>query len=232
MFRWVCLISLISVTGLVFAIVQMPTPAQPQPVEFNHKLHVEYFLDGSHGKSMVSMHEQYLGEDVGDVKENLCTDCHGEFDEAVEDTPKIRHCAECHQVFIDRDWTERPDQKPCIGCHSSTVDSPRASIPNINTCAACHLTPQKGTDQEMKLLEFIKQERLIPWVRVYDYVPGDTVFSHERHAELGRIKCQECHGPVELVQHPLTLEVKLSMEDCMACHETHRADNDCLACHR
>ena len=48
----------------------------------------------------------------------------------------------------------------------------------------------------------------------------------------GEIDCQDCHGPVQERNKPLSLEVALTMEDCMHCHETTQASNDCLACHR
>jgi hypothetical protein len=73
---------------------------------------------------------------------------------------------------------------------------------------------------------------VIPWERVYDYMPSEVVFSHEWHVEFGRVKCQECHGAVREAEAPLSLEVDLSMEDCMDCHEEQGADNDCLVCHR
>ena len=189
-------------------------------------------MDGGHRQAMISMHRDILDEVPEEVQQGLCTECHGDFDEAAEDTPRIRYCAECHRLFPERDWTGRRDQKPCVGCHSTAVESARASIPNIITCAACHVPPLRGDREEMKLLAFIEQERLIPWARVYDYLPGDTVWSHERHAELGRVRCQECHGPVEQAERPLFQELRLSMEDCMACHEVSGANNDCLACHR
>jgi hypothetical protein len=130
-----------------------------------------------------------------------------------------------------------------MGCHNTVSVSPLASIPNMNTCAACHEPPRGSHPEETKLVQFVTQEKTIPWTRVCDYLPGDIVFSHERHVELGRVKCQECHGSVERADYPLTLQVKLSMENCMACHgETCRADqqtkldvtklNDCAACHK
>ncbi len=89
-------------------------------------------------------------------------------------------------------------------------------------------------NQETNLPEFVDQEKSIPWTRVHDYLPGDIVFSHARHVELAkeRVKCQECHGPVEQAEEPVSLTIKLSMERCMQCHERHQANNDCLACHK
>lgn len=232
MLRWAFLVFLINVAAIVSVVASVRSPRPSQPIEYSHKLHLDYFEDGRHRQSMISMHEEILGAVVEPVEQGLCTLCHGDFDRAAERTPRIRLCAECHRVFVDREWEGRSDQRPCMGCHNTAVHSPRASIPNTSTCAACHLPPLGGGDEERKLLEFVEQERMIPWVQVYDYLPGEIVFSHERHTELGRVRCQECHGPVEQAEESLSLEVKLSMEDCMACHEASGAYNDCVACHK
>jgi hypothetical protein len=229
MVRWILPLALISVAFLFVA--RTPPAAPPQPVQFSHKLHLDFFQDGRHSRAMVAMHEELLGEVTEEIQEGQCTLCHGEFDEAVEITPGIRSC-DCHRVFLDRDWEGRRDQRPCMACHSAVVHSPRASIPNSSTCAACHLPPLGTTPEEVQLVAFIEAEKPLHWTQVNDYLPGDIVFSHERHAELGGVACQRCHGRVERAERSLALEVELSMEDCMACHEASRADNDCLACHK
>ncbi|MHC4402020.1 MAG: cytochrome c3 family protein [Planctomycetota bacterium] len=177
--------------------------------------------------------EGFVAEMMVDVENGRCTLCHGDFDQnAGENASRLTACAECHRFASHLDWEGREEERPCMGCHNAAFQFPWASIPNTNTCAACHLPPLGDDPEEAELLEFIEQERMISWARVYDYLPGEIVFSHERHVELGRVKCQECHGPVELAERPLALEVKLSMEDCMSCHEATGADNDCLACHK
>jgi len=229
--------------ALAFVFVSSPPPAPPsQPIQFSHKAHLDYFRDGRHRRSMVSMHEELLIKELGDkqaaaeivkeVEKGGCALCHRDFDQNAKDLDKLAHCGECHRAYLERDWQGRSEQRPCMGCHSTVGDSPLASIPNTNTCAACHQPPLGNGDEEAKLLAFIKEQRKIPWTRVYDYLPGDIVFSHERHVELGRVKCQECHGAVEWADQPLAPQVKLSMEDCMRCHEGSGANNDCLACHK
>ncbi len=311
MLRLASTISLISLAAFGFFVASAPSLPPSQPVQFSHKLHLDYFQDssqdghrrsmvsmhegvleeykdGRHGQSMVSRHREILLKEledeelvagmIGDVEKgdcmtchrdydsnarNLaklsacaechrrkdqdvegfaagmivdvengrCTACHGDFDRnAGENLSRLGACAECHRVFVQYEWEGREDERPCMGCHNAAVHSPRATIPNTHTCAACH--PLEGDHEEARLLEFIEHEGMIGWERVYDYLPGEIVFSHERHAELGRVKCRECHGSVAQAERPLSLEVKLSMEDCMNCHEAFGADNDCLACHR
>jgi len=245
MLRWVFSASLISLAAFAFLFTSTSVSPPSQPVRFSHKLHLDYFRDrgeNGHRQSMISMHkerilkevedEELVGEMMKMVEEGNCTLCHRDFDENVQDMAKLLHCAECHRVFLEHDWEGRADQRPCIGCHNAVVQSAQASIPGTNTCAACHL-PALGDDpEEIKLLEFIEHERMISWRPVYDHLPGEVVFSHERHVELGRVRCQECHGPVELAEGSPSIKVGMKMEDCVACHELFGADNDCLVCHR
>lgn len=231
MLPWTLSGLLVFTAAVVFLVGRPPSPP-PQPIEFNHKVHIDYFQDGSHRETMVAMHVDILGAAVPQVDEGLCTLCHIDFEQAALTIPRIAYCAECHGAFDGRDWEDRADQRPCMGCHAGAVDSPQASIPNTNTCAACHLPPLQSDLEDTSLTEFIEAESEIPWARVYDYLPGEIVFSHERHAELGRVRCQECHGPVESAEEPLYLDIKFRMEDCMACHETTGASNDCLSCHK
>ncbi len=245
MVQWALSTGLISLAAFALLLASTPLTPQQQPIQFSHKRHLDYFRDGRHRQSMVAMHEKLLLEELGDeqvvaemvrsIEQGSCQLCHGDFDENVKNVSRLRHCGECHRVFLEHDLEERQDQRPCMGCHRAAVQYPWASVPNIHTCAACHPTPLPGAPlglEETKLVEFIEQEKTIPWARVYDYLPGDIVFSHERHVELGRVKCQECHGHVEQAERPLSLAVTLSMEDCMGCHEAAGADNDCLACHK
>ncbi len=314
MLRLAFLTFLIALAAAAMLVASAPPEPPPQPIEFSHKVHLDYFqqgrhqqemislhegllagyLDGSHGESMVSMHqktlmealedEEIVGEMIAEIEKGTCTQCHGDFDRNAKDLARLGNCAhchrrmesgsegfgdkmiadveqgrcrgchgdfeanakdlarlgrcaQCHRVALDHDWVGREDQRPCMGCHNGVVQFPRASIPNTATCAACHPLPlgdgpQEPKLEEPRLVEFIEGERSIGWAQVYDYLPGSIVFSHEQHVEFGRVKCQECHGPVEQADSPLFLNVNLSMEDCMDCHEARGANNDCLACHR
>jgi hypothetical protein len=174
---------------------------------------------------------------AADMEQGRCTVCHGDFDKnAGEQTARLGHCAECHRTAMHHDFGGRTHLRPCMGCHHEVLESAHASLPNTSTCAACH-QPQKPPlgkhrEEQTLLAKFVEPNQTIPWRRVYDYLPSEIVFSHERHVEIGRVACSECHGAVDQAERPLTLDVKLSMEACMNCHEAAGADNDCTACHR
>ncbi len=260
MVRLVLSISLVSLGAFAFLATSALQMSPGQPVQFNHKLHLAHLQDGSHTELMVAVphdllmaeleDEEIVGGMIEDVRGGNCTLCHKDFDENIGDMARLQACEACHRVMLEHDWEGRLDQRPCAGCHNGVVRSERASIPNIDVCIACHPRPTVDgasetppSDNEAELLGFIEREETIDWVQVHDYVPSEIVFSHERHVELGRVRCQECHGEVEEAEKPLALEVELDMEDCMDCHEKDHeererlgeaswADNDCLACHK
>jgi len=184
---------------------------------------------------------EIVGMAVAKLEKGRCEVCHGDFDRGCENLPRLNRCAACHRGVHDHDWEGREDVRPCMGCHGGIMRSPQrgaqsdhAALPSTNTCAACHPLEgeHEGTDEEMKLVGFIEQKKVIPWTPVYDYLRSEIVFSHERHALLGGVKCQECHGRVGQAQRPVAREMTLNMEDCMSCHESSGVSNDCLTCHR
>lgn len=202
-----------------------------QPINFNHKTHFQYFINGTHKKANFQMHEELLGEIPEELQRGECMECHGSFDEAVDDTPRIKDCAGCHRIFLETDIRQRPEVRPCVGCHRNAIQGYKASIPNIEICIACHKEKITEDPEEGKLSVYINSGQRIKWIKVNNYLTGDTHFSHERHVAVSKVDCRACHGKVDEASRPLTLKVKLKMESCMECHEKMNADNDCLACH-
>ncbi len=178
------------------------------------------------------MHEEYLGEVPEELMRGDCLECHDDFDEAAEDIPRIKFCAGCHEIFLNYNLLSRPEIRPCIGCHRTAPYDAIASIPDFPVCLSCHQEPLTSSIEEQKLLDHIDNSEEILWVSVYDYLPGDIVFSHERHVMQGKIDCAYCHGRIDEFSEPVSRAVTLKMEDCMDCHESTNAENDCLACHR
>ena len=217
---------------ITIAFAAMSPPPASQPIEFDHKKHFEYFRAGEHRQSNLKMHEEILEEIPQELIAGDCIECHGEFTEAIEDTPKISSCAGCHEIFLRSDIRERRDIRPCVGCHRNAPNGQAASIPGATVCAACHAEPLTHGHEEQKLGKYIDDSSEIPWVRVHDYLPGDIVFSHERHVMLGEMACQQCHKDVQNSTRPLVHLAELSMDDCIDCHASTNANTDCMVCHR
>lgn len=120
----------------------------------------------------------------------------------------------------------------CVDCHLYAQSGVHATIPNIELCADCHEEPEGDSPDELQLVEYIQDQSLIPWRKIY-WVPSHVYFSHRRHTQAGGIECETCHGDIGSRQEPVdrTL-VDLSMNACIDCHDETGTSNDCLLCHR
>lgn len=121
----------------------------------------------------------------------------------------------------------------CVDCHQYAQTHARATIPNIEVCADCHSDePMTDSEEEKKVIEYVTEGRRIPWSKIYR-VPSHVYFSHQRHAALGQIECETCHGNAEEMTTPFRRPlVDINMSWCMECHEQSDVDNDCTRCHR
>lgn len=233
LFKLKCYLNkIVPLTTIFFLLAISCTTKQPeQPINFNHKIHFQYFIDGSHKNSNFQMHEEFLGEVPEELEKGECVECHGSFEEAAEDTPRIKECAGCHQIFLQTDLRERPAVRPCVGCHRNVMHGHQASIPNVEICSVCHKEPNAAYPEEDKLMYYVNNGERINWLRVNTYLTGDTHFSHERHVAMSEVDCRDCHGKVDETTNARGLKMKLKMETCMGCHDRMLASNDCLACH-
>ncbi len=120
----------------------------------------------------------------------------------------------------------------CLDCHKRVLTHQKATIPNIEVCQECHDEAMTESEEEKKLVEYISENRQIPWIQVHR-VPDHAYFSHRRHVALGRVDCEQCHGNVSAMSRPFSKPaVKITMEWCLECHEKNSVDLDCATCHR
>lgn len=137
----------------------------------------------------------------------------------------------------------------CLYCHSEADKGAQATVPALSTCMKCHeqvqtkdkdgnLTPAMST-----LLDHWEQQRPVMWNKVND-LADFAYFDHGRHIA-ANITCQECHGPVETMEH-MRREYGLKMSWCLDCHKAEPAAGDwafeqgrptrgpihCSTCHR
>jgi Cytochrome c7 and related cytochrome c len=121
----------------------------------------------------------------------------------------------------------------CEECHIGVVNSASATIPNIIVCMGCHKDePLSNSPDEKKLLNYIKNNKNIPWKRLYRN-PVHVYFSHNRHVSVGKLACEKCHGDMgKTVKPPSKALVKMGMSDCIACHKKNNVDRSCIVCHK
>jgi len=120
----------------------------------------------------------------------------------------------------------------CNYCHSGARNSKTAGIPSANVCMNCHTYISSGTNTgeteiakiydaigfDVNTRSYIEgyEQKPIKWVRIHN-LPDLAYFNHSQHVTVGKLECQECHGPVEEMD-VVWQENDLTMGWCIDCH--------------
>lgn len=108
----------------------------------------------------------------------------------------------------------------CQYCHTSVEDSRHAGIPSVQLCMNCHTLVKSGTttgtEEIAKISTALQSGKAIEWIKVHN-VPDHVYFSHAQHVKVGKVDCNQCHGPVETMDRIMQVE-DLSMGWCINCH--------------
>jgi len=120
----------------------------------------------------------------------------------------------------------------CQYCHSSAEKSKHAGIPSTNICMNCHQAVGEGRSPEgtaeiakiykavgwdPEKLAYTGEEEPIRWVKVHN-LPDHAYFNHAQHVAVGKIECQECHGPIDTEMDVAEQWAPLTMGWCIDCH--------------
>ena len=120
----------------------------------------------------------------------------------------------------------------CQYCHSSAEKSKHAGIPSTNVCMNCHSavnegrTPE-GTKEIAKIYAavgwdgkaYTGKPEPVKWVKVHN-LPDHAYFNHQQHVSVGKLECQECHGPIDEKMDVAEQWAPLTMGWCIDCHNT------------
>jgi len=117
----------------------------------------------------------------------------------------------------------------CTDCHLYAEKSIYAGLPGAELCMSCHEAVATDKPEVIKLTELYQTGKSVEWVRVYQSKPH-VYFSHRRHV-LSNVKCQECHGPVELMTTAQQV-TDMGMGWCVQCHRRRGAPRECVTCHK
>ena len=82
----------------------------------------------------------------------------------------------------------------CKMCHPNAGSGETMQIATASTCMQCHSAIQTDSPAIQKMAAFAKDNREIPWARVYE-IPSYVNFSHKTHLDAA-ITCENCHGRV------------------------------------
>ena len=122
-----------------------------------------------------------------------------------------------HKVHVE------DEEEPCDSCHIHFKTTAGAGRPRLSACLECHdEEPLSDNPEEAKLVQFIKEKRDPPWVRL-TRVPPHVRFSHQRHVVVGEIDCTTCHGNIaKLTAPPSKPLIEIDMDFCTDCHRSGR----------
>lgn len=151
-------------------------------------------------------------------------------------------------------------QMQCQYCHFGADRSRNAGIPPASVCMNCHKfisaplgamraedelaqrekrAPRRVVSAELrKLYNAVDRGQPIAWTRIHS-LPDFVYFDHRAHVNAG-VTCQQCHGPVEIMERVRQVP-DLSMGWCVNCHRTANqtgiagkrvnASTNCSTCH-
>ena len=141
------------------------------------------------------------------------------------------------------------NQIECKYCHSSARVSKHSGIPSLNVCMNCHeyiaeyngeedlengytrdfytneikkLYSAVGWDEENQV--YTGNTKPVKWVRIHN-LPDFVYFNHAQHAQVAKIECQTCHGPVEEMEIMYQYS-PLTMGWCIDCHRESNVDKN------
>lgn len=117
----------------------------------------------------------------------------------------------------------------CLSCHEMPEPGWEMTYPSEEKCMQCHGTIKTESAAIIKLAQYYRDRRPVPWVPVYR-VPDYVAFSHQRHVKKAGTGCDVCHGPVAQ-RDVIVREKSIAMTACMDCHKEKGAPNTCRTCH-
>jgi hypothetical protein len=116
----------------------------------------------------------------------------------------------------------------CRYCHTTVETGDKASFPAVGKCMTCHRAVKKDSPEIKRLAALGDEARPFPAQQVYT-VEDFVIFSHARHRK-AEIECRSCHGKVA-ERDSVTLEVAVTMKNCVNCHRERHASIACNTCH-
>lgn len=117
----------------------------------------------------------------------------------------------------------------CQTCHAGPDPGIKMSFPATEICMSCHRTVAKEKPAIMVLQEFSASGQQIPWLRVYEIMPGVS-WNHRVHLGAGA-QCETCHGDMSQVEAVAETKAILAMASCISCHQATEASVECVSCH-
>lgn len=125
----------------------------------------------------------------------------------------------------------------CQYCHGGAWKSKNAGIPSANICMNCHKAVQlrekyngqvspeiakiyKALDYNPDTHVYGPNQTPIQWIKIHQ-LQDFVYFNHSQHVKVGKLVCQQCHGPVQEMKEVYQYS-PLTMGWCINCHRVTR----------
>jgi hypothetical protein len=96
----------------------------------------------------------------------------------------------------------------------------------------CHEEPLTESPEEQKIRDLAAAGQDDVFRKLFK-MPDHVFYSHRRHAEIGAIPCETCHGALAATSVPPERPmVHVTMDSCLECHEREQVRSECTSCHR
>jgi hypothetical protein len=120
----------------------------------------------------------------------------------------------------------------CDMCHEFYERAQHSGLPRLGTCMECHEEPLTESDEEQRIRDLAAEGGDDVFRKLFK-MPDHVFYSHRRHAALGEIPCETCHGDVATSTTPPERPlVRVTMGFCTECHEDRKVGAECTTCHR
>jgi hypothetical protein len=119
----------------------------------------------------------------------------------------------------------------CATCHLYYETETFSGFPDADVCATCHEEPLGNSAEEARLVSLLRANEPLVWHSLFRQ-PAHILYSHRLHVGKARLECEQCHGDLAQTTAPPRSVRKLTMGDCIACHEAGGVSVDCNTCHR
>jgi mono/diheme cytochrome c family protein len=139
------------------------------------------------------------------------------------------NCLYCHAGAEKSRQAMIPSSNICMNCHKGISEYTGAAEHPLKTAEG---KPVDGTAEIQKLYYYagwdpVKKEyrrnkkgeidaKPIKWVKIHN-MPDHVYFNHSQHVAVGKVQCQQCHGPIQEMDEVYQFS-PLSMGWCVNCH--------------
>lgn len=120
----------------------------------------------------------------------------------------------------------------CEFCHVYVRNGAHAGLPDAQQCGMCHRTRLGTSEEAHRVTELLEAGDDLRFMKLFN-LPDHVFYTHRRHAGIGEIECENCHGAIAQTDAPPPRAlINITMEFCLECHQEMGQTEDCNACHR